>query len=489
MRTRKQVSSHIQVLKNTRKSDPHFMRLLTDSVDVDEGFAMIQQPVRPQTQRKPKISTSSSRRSQKIKIEPISSDDSSMSSSPADYVFDMLYQGQQQNPISSSMLDLKDPFFEPFFNSLSNEIANDDTIFFDNSNFSVQDFTNTDNLLQQFFPPNGPTVIDLLDQPNIQSNNFPLTNNPKRQRKTIKKSSMPGIRKNSKKQKINQLKSSLSHPSLNLFQSTHSLSSIIHSMNATWIDSSTYSLWPNYLCLYLEYPLPYDSAAIIPHTLATVTDCTPSCLPSVDKSYVAKEKCPPLSDLTLSPALTILSAKVNLNLNINTSDFFFNNTSFFETKDRRTIECTTTIYSFGNVVLESKEVQQALWLNEGKYMFSFAYVNQFFDAFMKGIRSLQSWEEVDIAINNLCVVQVFEDAQSKLNQGTTTTTTTQDLSQTLADDLLLPRTPPSETILPDIASPLLVMIYEFERGQGTIDVSLVQNNNIVASDLLAGESS
>lgn len=88
------------------------------------------------------------------------------------------------------------------------------------------------------------------------------------------------------------------------------------------------------------------------------------------------------------------------------TDFFFNNTSFFETRDRRTIECTTTIYSFGNVVLESKEVQQALWLNEGKYMYSFVYVNQFFDAFMKGIRSLQSWEEVDIAINNLCVVQV-----------------------------------------------------------------------------------
>lgn len=88
------------------------------------------------------------------------------------------------------------------------------------------------------------------------------------------------------------------------------------------------------------------------------------------------------------------------------SDFFFNNTSFFETQDRRTIECTTTIYSFGNVVLESKEVQQALWINEGKYMYSFVYVNQFFDAFMKGIRSLQSWDEVDIAINNLCVVQV-----------------------------------------------------------------------------------
>lgn len=121
---------------------------------------------------------------------------------------------------------------------------------------------------------------------------------------------------------------------------------------------------------------------------------------------IAKGKCPPLHEVTSNFASTTLSAKVKLNLNLNMTDFFFNNTSFFETRDRRTIECTTTIYSFGNVVLESKEIQQALWLNEGKYMYSFVYVNQFFDAFMKGIRSLQSWEEVDIAINNLCVVQV-----------------------------------------------------------------------------------
>jgi hypothetical protein len=57
-------------------------------------------------------------------------------------------------------------------------------------------------------------------------------------------------------------------------------------------------------------------------------------------------------------------------------------------------------------VLESKEVQQALWVNEGKFMYSFVFVNQFFDAFLKGIRSLQSWDEVDIAINNICIVQV-----------------------------------------------------------------------------------
>lgn len=89
------------------------------------------------------------------------------------------------------------------------------------------------------------------------------------------------------------------------------------------------------------------------------------------------------------------------------SDFTFNNTSYFETSERKTMECTTTVYSFGNIVLESKESQQALWLTEGKYVYNFALVNQFLDAFIKGIRSLLSWEEVDMAINNLCIVQVM----------------------------------------------------------------------------------
>jgi hypothetical protein len=97
---------------------------------------------------------------------------------------------------------------------------------------------------------------------------------------------------------------------------------------------------------------------------------------------------------------------MKLDLNLNIADFVFSNTSVLESKERRTVECTTTIYSFGNVVLEAKETQHALWVNEGKYMYSFEYVNQFFDAFMKGIRTLHSWDEVDIAISNLCIVQV-----------------------------------------------------------------------------------
>ncbi|KAI8068939.1 hypothetical protein BDF21DRAFT_313437, partial [Thamnidium elegans] len=67
---------------------------------------------------------------------------------------------------------------------------------------------------------------------------------------------------------------------------------------------------------------------------------------------------------------------------------------------------------------------------------SFVYVNQFLDAFMKGIRVLQSWDKVDIAINNICVVQVFEEIN------------------TTGENL-----------------PLLVIVYEFERGEGTMEMS------------------
>lgn len=61
------------------------------------------------------------------------------------------------------------------------------------------------------------------------------------------------------------------------------------------------------------------------------------------------------------------------------------------------------------------------------------------------------------------------------------------------NDILLPDIPPSPAVhndnitLPDIASPLLVTIYEFERGSGTMDISLVDNGSLLlgmASDLL-----
>ena len=227
---------------------------------------------------------------------------------------------------------------------------------------------------------------------------------------------------------------------------------------------------------------------------------------TIDADAINKSKFPALSELLPYPAEVTLLAKMKLDLNLNISDFFFNNTSFFETRERRMIECITTIYSFGTIVLEAKEVQHALWVNEGKFMYSFLYVNQFFDAFMKGIRTLQSWEEVDIAINNLCIVQVFEDVETKttslatphdtmMAEASQTDSTPSSSSQVQPQPpssspqqlLFTPATQPAAASAPTSAAqdtkrgergaPLLVMLYEFERGHGTIDISAVSDAN------------
>ncbi|KAI8079637.1 TEA/ATTS domain family-domain-containing protein [Gilbertella persicaria] len=440
VRTRKQVSSHIQVLKNTRKGDSHFMRLLTDSVDVDDSNATTNSTTANTSRNNLKRPRNTMHHHHHHHARPHrshpyhhpgkamlnnpkylqdSSDESSINSSPSptDYVFDIMY-GDPSQQQALSMLQFKD-FYDPFQQSVFNhdmvsqnlDALNLDTKlitdpFFGSENmFSSNDFF-TSNMLNPLEDNDALVPNTLTEEEMLMNSLTMLTNKTKAPRmKSIKR-------------------------------------------NAEDSNDMEYALWPNYLCLYLEYALPYDPACrVLSHNLSQLPHChSNSLMNSSCSDAIAKEKCPPITSLTQdSDPYALLLAKTKLDLNLSISDFTFNNTSFFETQTRRTIECTTTIYSFGNVVLESKEVQQALWVNEGKYMYSFVFVNQFFDAFMKGIRSLQSWDEVDIAINNLCIVQSFNDMD-----------TTQS------------------------SSPLLVMIYEFERGDGTMEVINIEKKHTKA---------
>ena len=178
-------------------------------------------------------------------------------------------------------------------------------------------------------------------------------------------------------------------------------------MEDTAKKPTTFPLWPNYFCLFLEYALPYDPTSTITHNLARLEHCYPNCIPVTEK---LPSKGPSYSSNSL-----VLLAKAKLDVNLNIRDFMFSTNCFFESRERRTIECTTTVYSFGSVVLESKEIQQALWLNNDKFIYSFVYVNQFFDAFMKGIGDLNSWDQIDIAIQNLCIVQVIATCSYQTN--------------------------------------------------------------------------
>ncbi|KAI9270290.1 TEA/ATTS domain family-domain-containing protein [Helicostylum pulchrum] len=460
IRTRKQVSSHIQVLKNTRKGDSHFMRLLTDSVELDENNHNINRN-NSNNSLKPKIRQPHHSHNQHQQVmknnnpikmksyqpnDSLSSDDSSINSSPSptDYVFDIMCSDPAQQQ-ALSMLQFKD-FYDPFQQSLFFGMVTEAN----NTNATTPSNANFDNLADPFFGGSG-VLYDQQQGEGLEESLMhslsSAANTPIASAVMKKKMVAAAARKGTAKKRKSQHDETTNDTVMNVTSS---------------IAGSEYSLWPNYVCLYLEYASPYEPSRPLSHNLSQLPHCYPNGLPVVSVNSVSKEKCPPIATLSSSDSVLLL-AKTKLDLNLNISEFAFNNTSFFETQTRRTIECTTTIYSFGNVVLESKEVQQALWVNEGKYMYSFVFVNQFFDAFMKGIRSLQSWDEVDIAINNLCIVQSFEDIESKYtNTGSNTT----------------------ESVLENTNSPLLVMVYEFERGNGTIDISaIVQDKVDIAKSL------
>ncbi|KAI7868780.1 TEA/ATTS domain family-domain-containing protein [Spinellus fusiger] len=576
IRTRKQVSSHIQVLKNTRKGDPHFMRLLTDSTDMKprEGFLQKKMPVlhhpnvflkglpantvaslhHPTMFSASELNLNSAPTNTNISINTAissssssstSSDESSTGSSPspADYVFDLMYGADpslSQNPLS--LLDIKDLYsplqqqnlfgiVDPLATHqhqqqqqqqqlLQQTMSTGNTPFFgtDTANYGMSAFSSPTGLSSAYtfhgINPYTSANTGMFSNTALSSDNdISITNNTNTTTKTNDTIITPNDNNNTNNPATSEATEDIvmtvsgntttstnisagasadlnttntvsllsmeditcasSHSEPCLSATGSSYTTTLQKANAIRrkscmkdIQGPTFALWPNYLCLFLEYALPYDTSMTVSHNLAQLPHCYPNCLSTVKTTTVSRDKCPLVETLTFHPTNVVLLAKMKLDLNLNISDFVFNNTFFFEARDRRTIECTTTIYSFGNVVLESKEIQQALWLNEDRYMYSFVYVNQFFDAFMKGIRSLQSWNEVDIAIQNLCIVQVFEDIETKYNSTAPGT-----MDPSLVENLASPEN--SAGVAARSRPNLLSMIYEFERGHGTIDMSAI----------------
>lgn len=182
------------------------------------------------------------------------------------------------------------------------------------------------------------------------------------------------------------------------------------------------------------------------HSLARSHDLGPRSFGTLNVHQLPQEKFPSIYDLYQKTMCTFLFFKLKLDLNLTLLNGVFGNTSLFDSTERRTVECTTSIYSFGAKVLEAKEMKQAAFV-EGKYVYQFEFVNQFFGAFLSGIRGLATWEEVDIALKNLSVVQVFEDMDARFEKPT----------------------------------PLLVMAFDFERGGGEVETFFIADG----SDMLA----
>lgn len=80
---------------------------------------------------------------------------------------------------------------------------------------------------------------------------------------------------------------------------------------------SQFSLWPNYICLYLEYSLPQDPCGRVSHNLSQLPHCYANCLSKISTDALPKDKCPPLmKTLEKSKDIPLLLAKVTTTSNL-----------------------------------------------------------------------------------------------------------------------------------------------------------------------------
>ncbi|KAF8964997.1 hypothetical protein BGZ46_000692 [Entomortierella lignicola] len=210
----------------------------------------------------------------------------------------------------------------------------------------------------------------------------------------------------------------------------------------------TYPFWPSVFGLFTEYVCDISPATPQMHSLARSRDLGQQSFGSINVHQLSQEKFPSLYDLYQKTMCTFLFFKVKLDLNLGLSGVF-GNTSIFDSTERRIVECTTSIYSFGSKVLEAKELKHAAVV-DNKFVYNFEFVNQFFGAFLNGIRNLTTWGEIDIALTNLSVVQVFEDKDTRFENST----------------------------------PLLVMAFDFERGQGDIETFFIADGSDMLESLV-----
>ncbi|KAF9964039.1 hypothetical protein BGZ70_007008 [Mortierella alpina] len=214
------------------------------------------------------------------------------------------------------------------------------------------------------------------------------------------------------------------------------------------VSEISYPFWPSVFGLFTEYVSDLSPGAPQMHSLARSSDLGQQSFGSVNVHQLPQEKFPTLYDLYQKTMCTFLFFKIKLDLNLGL-DGVFGNTSLFESTEFRMVECTTSIYSFGNKVLEAKELKQGAMV-EGKCVYNFEFVNQFFGAFLNGIRSLSTWSEIEIALTNLSVVQVFEDKDTRFES----------------------------------PAPLLVMAFDFERGQGDVETFFIADGSDMLETLM-----
>ncbi|KAF8936911.1 hypothetical protein BGZ47_009277 [Haplosporangium gracile] len=459
VRDRKQVSSHIQVLKNTRKNDPDFMKLLLDSGDGDEDMApesitnigcisSSQSPnATPQLQNDPLESTLFDNRG--MQQQHLAHDPSSPLSA----------HHHEQDGYGS--------YAEPLTTSSSTYYRQQQQQFHGSSS-GVIDPTASDHLYDDQTPVTTPdSAISLSSQHSIREPTFSMLDSLSSEPLHLPNTHTPIVRQR------------------DLFRSPPPASMPYHYSQHP--QQPSYPLWPTAFRLFTQYLSAENKHNHFNHDfgtsptsgvqirdLARLQDLNQNSFGTINIHHLPSEKFPHLLDLYQKVACEFLLFKVSMNLDLELEGGTFENSCLFESNDpHRTVRCSTLIYSFGAKVLESTEIKQgnggAVVLTGQKCGMGFQFVNQFFTAFLNGIRTLGTLDEVQVALSNLSIVQVYEEVDAVAVAAGAAGVTGGNAIGGGGDSG---------------GSPLLVMAFEFQQGAGSVIPYFVTEGSYMLDTLM-----
>ncbi|KAF9179803.1 Transcriptional enhancer factor TEF-3 [Haplosporangium sp. Z 11] len=87
--------------------------------------------------------------------------------------------------------------------------------------------------------------------------------------------------------------------------------------------------------------------------------------------------------------------------------------NMFQSTERMDVQCTTTAFSFGKKVIESVETQQPRF-HAGRFIYSFKMVDKWMSGFLQSLREGRDYE-MESSLQNLTIVQEFSALETSID--------------------------------------------------------------------------
>ncbi|CAO3569365.1 unnamed protein product [Mortierella alpina] len=205
--------------------------------------------------------------------------------------------------------------------------------------------------------------------------------------------------------------------------------------------SEQYPFWPCQYKMAMQEPSlrEYDSPLSSDRELIVIRNDTPfhdhiSCQ---DINMLDDARFPIIRPSFYRKRCLFLRTRLGMNLEAPIQRTRYLSSNMFQSREMLTVQCSTTVYSFGKEIVGCIETRQASW-QQGRFVYQFKMVDEWMQDYLHTLRE-GSMEEMESSLQNMTIVQEF--------------------SSLVVDE----QSPDDSTVL----EPILVVAYEFYPGNGS----------------------